>query len=176
MKRIFLLLAMVGMTAFQSCSDDDTADQQDTDTIALVFDINRDFSSAGEIVFPFEPNEVFSGDVVLVYWMETTTNGNPVWRLIPQDFFFPNNEYPGVTGFLTYNFDFSTTEAIIYADSDINLAAIPTFTQDQIFRIVVVPGLNPVQARGTNASNLDTKDYEAVAKAFGIKESNVVKR
>lgn len=179
MKRIFLLLAIVGMTAFQSCSDDDTADQidTDTDTIGLVFDINRDFNAAGRIEFPFEAGEVYPGDVVLIYWMEgTTTNGNPIWRLIPQDIYFPNNEYPGITGYLTYNFDFTTTEAVIYAESDVNLAAIPNYTQDQIFRIFVVPGANPIQARGSSQSSIDVKDYESVAKAYGIKESNVIKR
>lgn len=177
MKRIFLLLAIVGITAFQSCSSDDDVVVTDTDTIGLVFDITRTFNAAGEIVFPFEANEVYPGDVVLVYWMEgTTSSGNPIWRLIPQDFFFPNAEYPGITGFLTYNYDFDVTQATIYADSDINLAAIPTFSQGQVFRIFVAPGRNPIQARMSSASSVDYKDYDAVAKAYGIKESNVIKR
>lgn len=176
MKRIFLLLAIVGITAFQSCSSDDDVVVTDNDTVGLVFDINRTFSSNGEIVFPFEANEVFSGDVVLIYWMEgTTANGNPIWRLIPQDFYFPNNEYPGITGYLKYNYDFDTTQTIIYADTDINLASIPTFSRNQIFRIFVAPGSNPIQAKNANA-NIDYKDYDAVAKAYGIKESNVIKR
>lgn len=181
MKRIFLLLAIVGMTAFQSCSDDDTADQidTDTDTIGLVFDVTADFNTAGEIEFPFESGEVYPGDVVLVYWMEgTTTNGNPIWRSIPNGVSFPNDEYPALTGNLNYDFDFTTTEAIIYAFSNINLAAIPNFTQDQIFRIFVVPGANPIQVNGraANQPKVDFNDYEAVAKAYGIKESNVIKR
>lgn len=177
MKRIFLLLAIVGMTAFQSCSSDDDVTVTDTDTVGLVFDITRTFGSNGQIVFPFQTNEVYPGDVVLVYWMEaTTTSGNPIWRLIPQDFFFPNAEYPGINGFLTYNYDFDTTQAVIYADSDINLAAIPAYTQGQVFRIFVAPGQNPIQAKNANIPTVDYKDYDAVAKAYGIKESNVIKR
>ena len=168
MKRIFLLLTVVAMTAFTGCSSDD--DRIDNDTVGLVFDITRSFASDGTIEFPFNPGEVYSGDVVLIYWMEsTTTSGNPVWRLIPQDFFFDNG------GYLTYNYDFTTTEAIIYADTDQVLSSIPDFTQGQIFRIVVVPGQNPIFAKSANSS-VDTKDYNATVTAYGINDKNVQMR
>ncbi|TPD66948.1 hypothetical protein [Flavobacterium microcysteis] len=181
MKRILLLLAIVGMTTFQSCSNDD--DRVDNDTVALVFDVNKSFNAQGEIIFPFNAGEVFSGDVVLIYWMEsTTTSGNPIWRLIPQNISFPNNEYPGVSGLLTYNYDFTTTEATIWTETNINLASIPNYTVGQFFRIVVVPGQNPIFARTSEntgksvAQTVDYNDYNAVVKAFGIKEQNIKTR
>jgi hypothetical protein len=181
MKRILLLLAIVGMTALQGCSNDD--DRVDNDTVGLVFDINKSFNAQGEIIFPFNAGEVFSGDVVLIYWMEsTTTNGNPVWRLIPQNIYFPNNEYPSISGYLTYNYDFTTTEAKIWTETDINLASIPNYSVGQFFRVIVVPGQNPIFARSagnkgkTVTQTVDYKDYEAVVKAYGIKEENIVTR
>lgn len=176
MKRIFLLLTVVAMTALTGCSSDD--DRVDNDTVGLVFDITRNFSADGTIEFPFNSGEVFSGDGVLIYWMEgTTSNGNPIWRLIPQDLYFPNAEYPTLNGYLTYNYDFTTTEAIIYADTDQPLAAIPNYTVGQIFRIIIVPGQNPIQARTANTTpSVDTKDYQAVIKAYGINDSNVQMR
>lgn len=176
MKRIFLLLTVVAMTALTGCSNDD--DRVDNDTVGLVFDITRSFASNGTIEFPFNTGEVFSGDVVLIYWMEgTTSNGNPIWRLIPQDIYFPNNEYPNLTGFFTYNYDFTTTEAVIYADTDQNLAAVPNYTVNQIFRVVVVPGQHPVIAKSAGPTqNVDNKDYKAVVKAYGINDGNVPMR
>jgi len=172
MKRIFLLLAIVGMTAFQSCSDDDTADQidTDTDTIGLVFDVTASFNSAGEIVFPFEAGEVYPGDGVLIYWMESV--GAPVWRPVPQTLYFEDG------AFLTYNYEFTRARAKIFADSDLNLATLSDYMIDQTFRIIVVPGADPIQVNGRVASQpkVDFNDYEAVAKAYGIKESNVIKR
>lgn len=177
MKRIFLLLAIVGITAFQSCSSDDDAVVTDNDTIALVFDVTASFNSNGEIVFPFETGEVYPGDGVLVYWMESTVGGNPVWRPVPQTVYFPNNEYPGLNGFITYNYDFTTTRTRIFLETD-SFGLIPNYTQSQIFRIVVVPGSDPIQVNGraVNQSTVDVNDYNAVVKAYGIKESNVIKR
>lgn len=165
------------MTAFQSCNSDDTADQKDTDTVALVFDVTASFNSNGDIVFPFETGEVYPGDGVLVYWLESTVGGNPVWRPVPQTVYFPNNEYPALDGFITYNFDFTTTRTRIFVETD-SFGLIPNYTQGQIFRIVVVPGSNPVQVNGKVASQstVDVSNYDAVAKAYGIKESNVIKR
>ncbi len=175
MKRIFLLLAIVGMTAFTGCSNEDDVDN---DTIGLVFDINRSFAADATIEFPFNTGEVYPGDVVLIYWMESTTaSGDPVWRLMPQDIYFPNNEYPSLSGYLTYNYDFTTTEAIIYADTDLSLGAIPNYTVDQFFRVIVVPGQNPIFAKSANTktdlSTVDVSNYKEVVKAYGINESNI---
>lgn len=172
MKRIFLLLTVVAMTALTGCSNDDDRVITDNDTIGLVFDINRSFASNGTIEFPFEQGEVFPGDVVLIYWMESTTpNGNPVWRLMPQTVTFEGG------GFLTYNYDFDISEAIIYAESNLVLNSIPDYTVDQIFRIIVVPGQNPVIAKSASPTKtVDNKDYNAVVKAYGINDSNVQMR
>jgi len=91
MKRIFLLLAMVGMTAFQSCSDDDTADQIDTDTIAEVFEINQNttFNAGNDytISYPLIP-QIYSSDMILVYRLSGDDGGNDVWEALPQTYFF----------------------------------------------------------------------------------------
>lgn len=167
MKRIFLLLAIVGMTAFQSCNSDDTADQKDTDTIAEVFEINQGTTfTAGngyKISYPLNP-QIYSSDMILVYRLSGTDGGNDVWEALPQTYFFTNG-----AEFLQFTFDFSIRNLNIYIDSNFPAEQEPAFSANQVFRVVIVPGF--LSNKGT--STVDFSDYNAVIQAYGLNDSNI---
>jgi len=114
-------------------------------------------SSAFEIVIDFnETNaysfieaygfDVYPSDVTLVYILWDTVNGQDIWRLLPQTVEFDD-------GTLTYNYDFTQTDVSFFLDgtTDFNTLG-PEWTQDQVFRVVVVPADN---VDGLDVSNLD---------------------
>lgn len=168
MKRIFLLLAVVGMTAFQSCSSDDTADQNDTDTIAEVYEIrNVNFLNDGTgnygIVSELNP-QIFNSDMVLVYRRAGNAGGNPIWESLPKSIYFDNGAV------LDYNFDFTVNDISIYLGYSNATALSPAYISNQLFRVVIIPGY--LSNRGGNSS-IDLSDYNAVVKAYGLNDKNI---
>lgn len=162
MKKIFLFFALAGMAVFTGCNNDDDVD---SDTISEVFEINGvDFFAADNytVVVPLNP-PIFSSDVVLVYRRVGSSQGNPIWRLLPQTYFFPEGE-------LEYITDFTVNDVSINIDSDFNLGLVPEFTQNQTFRIVIVPGYF--------SNTVDVNNYDAVMSALeaGGQEVTVIER
>lgn len=98
--------------------------------------------------------EVLPSDVTLVYVLWETLNGQDVWRLTPQTVEF--NE-----GTLTYNYDFTQTDVRFFLDGtiDFNLLDL-SYTQNQVFRVVVVPA--------DNNGRMDYSDLSVVMDAYGI--------
>ncbi len=151
MKKIFLFLAMAGMAAFTGCSDDDP----DNDTISQVIEItNVDFLPSNNFTIFYEfAGPTFDSDVVLVYRLDNV-DGFDVWQQIPRTIFLPGG------GEVDYDFNFTANDVEIFmASNDLaDLTALPELTQNQIFRIVRVPGYF--------ANTLDTSDYNAVMSAL----------
>ena len=175
MKRILLLLAIVGMTAFQGCSNDD--DRIDRDTIAEVFEINQNtnFNSLNNyrISYTLNPN-IFNSDMILIYRLDGQDNGQDVWVPLPKTYYFNGG------GELDYSFDFSTREIFIYLGFTDSALLLPEFTQSQVFRVVIIPGFlsnKPAKSSGKGATStpasVDYNDYYAVMKAYGLNDSNV---
>ena len=104
-------------------------------------------SSAFEIVVDFDDSnnyefieaygfEVFPSDVTLVYILWNTIDGQDVWRLMPQTVVFSD-------GSLVYNFDFTQSDVRFFLDGTTDLSLLDdVWTQDQVFRVVVVPADN----------------------------------
>lgn len=169
MKKILLLFAVTGLLTFTSCSDDD--DKHDSDTISEVFEVTDvDFVSSGnyEITVPLNPN-IYSSDMLLVYRLVPEQSGSiDVWEPIP----VTKYNVSGVNGAeIDYGFNFSQADVVIYMGSNDNLANFPEYTQNQVFRIVIVPGYLS-NKQSTNA-HVDFSDYNAVIKAFGINDKNI---
>jgi hypothetical protein len=135
------------------------------------------FASAIELIGDFTPADdfqiveafgfdVFPADVPLVYikWDELD-DGTELWRQLPQSAYLEQ-------GILTYNFDFTTADFSLFLDGTVpDFAALdPIYLNNQVFRIVVVP------AEFLETARVGAKSYENVTKAFGIKESDFVKR
>jgi len=144
MLRTFKIIFPVAFVLFFiSCVEDDgNLTVVEDGTLGQVFEVVANFNQANEFssLFSFPNNlEVFEADQALVFLLEdvidngdgTTTD---VFTPVPQSFFLNqgtlqygfNHTFEDVSLFLTANFDLTTL-------SD-------DFTQNQIFRIVVLPG------------------------------------
>lgn len=168
MKKILLLFTALGALTLSSCTnDDDNVAVVGSDTIAEVFEVNNVFFTAAgnySITVPLDP-VIFNNDVVLVYRLTGTDNqGNDVWSITPNIVY---NSF----GEARYTSDFSINSVVVYIDSpDYDITLTPQLLQNQVFRIVIVPGSTNGQAR---AAKPDYSDYNAVIKQYGINESNI---
>jgi hypothetical protein len=147
---------------------------------ARVFDFSWTFTEEDDYTFAlgFEENEitVAPSDVIMVYAFAGAIDNpddpeNPIlfWSPLPQTFTAEDGERA------TFNFAYSSLFMFLFiqTDADVDLANYPDFTDDQIFRMVVIPG---EQMNGRRAGPaVDLKDYEKVKAYFNIDERNVRK-
>ncbi|GGG33197.1 hypothetical protein GCM10011344_37620 [Dokdonia pacifica] len=158
MIRKILPLLLFSFILFSCANDDDI----NTDTIGQTFEIsNVDFITTDGfqgVVNVVVPNNisVFESDVPLVFILDpaaTAANGVDVFEPLPRSFFFNNG------GFAQYRFNFIFDDATGIFDLDLVLesddfdALGNDFTQNQIFRIVIVPS---EFAETHNTDNLNT--------------------
>jgi hypothetical protein len=166
MKKITLVLAFIGMIMLQGCTVNENTDTIDNDTISEVWEYNVNvnflFSNNYTRTLVF-PRPIFNSDMVLVYRLSGIFQGQDVWKLLPETYFFPD----GTLNF-RYDFDFTTTEAVVFLEGfdleGISLA----FRTNQVIRVVVVPGFF-----GKTAQTVDLNDYNAVVQAYNIDDSKV---
>ncbi len=167
MKKITLVLAFIGMITLNSCTvnEVDDAPQYDSDTIAEVFEVTTSFGPNNNYsrLVTFTP-PIYSSDMVLVYHLYDVVNGDDVWRIMPQTYYFDN----GVE--LDYNFDFTKYDVNLFLDSNDNLNNFSSaWTQNQTFRLVVVPGSFKMSNKG------NFTDYNATIEMLGYKDSKIKK-
>ena len=150
MKKLVSLLSVV---LFMSCVVEEGIDGRDGGLIVSnAFEIVVDFNANNnyEIVEPYG-FDVFEYDVTLVYILWETDNGQDVWRLLPQSTIFVG----GAT--LTYNFDFTQTDVKLFLEGTANFDNLDAvWTQDAVFRIVVVPADNV-----SSLSNPEMTDFDS---------------
>lgn len=105
-----------------------------------IFEMEGDFSPSNnyELFFSF-PNgfKVYDSDIVLVYilWDVVNVNGKntDVWRLLPQTIVLDE-------GVIQYNFDYTIYDVRVFLEATIPFnALLPAETQNQVFRIAVLP-------------------------------------
>lgn len=170
MKKIFLLLATFGLLTLSGCNNDDDRiidnGYVDNDTYSEVVDLNNvnlgfDASTGRySIVFPLDP-PIFSSDVILAYrWIND--DGFWVWDPIPATLYLSDGNE------VDYRFNFNEESVLIYADATFNLASAPEFTQNQSFRIVIVPGYF--------AETMQTNDYDSVMSSLRQSQIEVKQR
>ncbi|MGB7393341.1 MAG: collagen-like protein, partial [Pricia sp.] len=129
-------------------------DEQNLYETILTFD---DFTS-----FDVQPN-----DGILVYQFDRAVdfdNGNTenVWNLIPQSFFTEQ-------GTVQFTSGYTATDVEILISGNFDLIDLDTgFTQDQIFRIVIVPGI-------AAEAKMDKANIASVMSTFGLSEKDVQK-
>ena len=142
MKNLLLFLAITSSIIFSSCDGQEgPPGEPGINILGQVFEVSIDFNTGnnfGQLV-TFPSNiEVFESDVVLVYLLtDVVPDGNggtlDVWSQLPQTFF-------PAQGTLLYTFDHTFIDAKIFLDANFNLSLLgPQFTNDQIFRIAIVP-------------------------------------
>lgn len=161
MKRIILLLAITATFLFQGCSP---KEEIHTDLLAEVFQVRTSFTAANNYSKLITLNPpIYNSDMVLVYRLFDLVNGQSLWRQMPQAVYLPQGE-------LDYNFDFTRNDINIFLESNFDLTTLEaTWSQNQVFRVVIIPGY----LSNKNANTVDFRDYNAVVKAFNIKESQV---
>ncbi|WP_299253365.1 collagen-like protein [uncultured Aquimarina sp.] len=186
MKKIFTLLFLSSIL-FTACEGDQGPPGFDglpgpegpAGDVASVFEIdNVDFASTDGISASIGvtiPNqiEVFESDVALVFVVDpiatAANNGVEVWEPLPRTFLFTDGGFAQ----FRYNFIFDDPSGIfdleIILESD-NFTTLDTsFTQNQIFRIVIVPG-----AFAQN-KNIDLYTMENVLSSLKLNANDIVK-
>ena len=165
MKRIILLLAFVGTFAFQGCSGPE-GPQGATgySAEAEVFEVTTSFSTSNNFAKLVTLNPaILNSDMVLVYRLFDVVNGADVWRSLPQTVYLTQGD-------LDYNFDFTKYDVNIFLDSNFDLTTLsPSWAQNQVFRIVIIPGYLSNKKRKT----IDFNDYNALVKAFNINKNQI---
>lgn len=162
MKKLFTLLAVVVLVSLQSCTTTDP-NVIDNDTISEVSEVKTSFNSSNNYTKIVGFNRsIYASDVVLVYHLYDVVNGEDVWRPLPQTYYIDN------VGAIDYNFDFTRNDVKIFMGANFALNTIPSsWTQNQTFRIVIVPG--------RFSSLIDKNNYVAVLAALNLNESQVQK-
>ena len=113
----------------------------------------------------FTSFEVFESDAVLVYRFDGTVEYDDnttadAWSLIPQNFFLPE-------GTIQYTNAHNFIDVEIFIDGNFDLSNLdPAFTNDQLFRIVILPS-------EFAQSKLDKSNLKAVMNSVGVEEKDV---
>lgn len=166
MKKIFLLLVVAAATAFTSCNNDDDRVVVDNDTIGETFDVGsvnftpdpaNPASNMWAATVPLDP-AIFDSDVILVYRQSGLSAGKPIWDLMPNAYYLPEGE-------LNYSADFSVNEVVLYVSAEFPLETTPQYTQNQRFRVVIVPS--------DFSATVDKSNYDAVVNALNISENDI---
>ena len=161
MKKITLILVFVGTLLLQGCST-----TEDTDTISEVFEYNNVnfFPNDYSVVLNF-PHTIFDSDMVLVYRLSGSFNGEDIWKVLPETYYFDDGTLD-----LRYDFDFTINDAEVKIEG-FDLAGVSNaFKLNQRLRVVTIPGYVV-----NKNSKVDFTDYKAVMKAYRINENKIIK-
>lgn len=164
MKKITLVLAFIGMIMLQSCTvNEDNQNPIDNDTISEVWEYtNVNFQPNSYSVILSYPHSIYTSDMVLIYRLSGQFQGEDIWKLQPETFFFDD----GTLDF-EYNFNFTRFDAEVYMNGFDLQTVSNQYRLNQVFRVVVVPGYFGKKTA------LKNKEYKAVIKALNIDESKI---
>ncbi len=163
MKNIITLLIVVGIFSFQSCTVNEVDSPVDNDTISTVFEnetpYNFTVNNGYKINFRL-PYTIYSSDMVLVYRLTGTVNGNDLWEFLPETHYFPDG-----TRDFSYNFDFTRNDVQVYLEGN-NLGSLNSiYRLNQTFRFVIIPA----ELRYA----VDVNKYSQVMNTLNLQESQV---
>ena len=159
MKKITLFLVFIGMMTLQSCevTELDTAPRTEVFEVTTSFNSNNNFSSLVE----FNP-PIYSSDAVLVYHLYDTVNGQDIWKLMPQTYYFNDG------GELDFNFDYTRFNVNIFLSANFSLNTLPSsWTQGQTFRIVIIPA--------NFATTINKNNIDSVMSALNVNKTEIQK-
>ena len=168
MKKIFILFSAVGLLSLTGCNNDDDVVVAPTNQV-----VENEVFQVGPVNFTFDNSinmyssiydlnpQIEAADVVLVYrrTFDPGANNAPVWQLIPRTI------HDGEVREIDYDYNFDQTSILFTVDANFDLAG-TAYISNQIFRVVILPGYD-------SSARFDYSNYDAVAKRFNIKESDV---
>ena len=141
MKKILILCITLSSILITSCEGPEGPQGSDGSDGGLIvsqaFEIELDFTTSNNYEY-LEPYgfQVYPTDVTLVYILWEVSNGQEIWRLLPQNVEFND-------GTLTYNYDFTQIDVRFFLDGTVDFETLDSvWTQNQVFRVVVVPADN----------------------------------
>jgi hypothetical protein len=163
MRKISTLFAVIGMILISSCEGPQGPpgfDGQDG-LIAEVFEVTTSFNSANNFskVVVLTPT-IYASDVVLVYRLVNVFQGQDVWKLLPDTYYFNDG-----TRDFSYDFDFTISDVNIYMVGNNLETVADQFRLNQVLRIVIVPG--------SFSAAINKNSYTDVMAALNMKESQV---
>jgi hypothetical protein len=162
MKKIFTLLAIVGLFSLQSCTVNDGPLVDDT--TSSVFEVTTSFNSTNDysklITFNYP---IYTSDVVLVYRLSgVTSQGSDIWKLLPETHYFGD----GTLDF-GYDQDYTTRDVNVFMIGNNLQTVAAEFRLNQVLRIVIVPA--------GYATSINKNSYEAVMSTLKLNESQIQK-
>jgi hypothetical protein len=165
MKRILSSLAILFAFVFSSCEGPaGPPGPTGYSAEAIVYEtIPIDFNAPSYGVFFTFPRPALSSDHVVAYRLVAVQNGVDVWKPIPENFYFANGTFD-----FGYNFDFTRFDVNFFLEGYDLQTLSPVYTQNQIFRIVIIPGQF---AR----KNYRLDDYKSLESALNLNERDVIK-
>lgn len=164
MKKIVLLVAVVGSMIFSSCEGPQGETGYSAEATVYETDPINFLAPSFGVFYTF-PKAALRSDHVLVYRLSGVDQGEDVWQLIPQYRFFPN----GTLDF-GYNYDATRFDVNIFLEGNDLQTLTDDLRLEQIFRVIIIPG--QFANKGAK-SNIDLSDYNAVIKAYKIDESKI---
>ena len=170
MKKLFTLCSLLIFT-ISSCSSDGEmgprgpqgppGEPGEDGTAATIFEASVTFTEDNNytafVGIP-ETIEIYDSDLVLVYLLERVDEetGADVWSLLPQTFYLDEGQ-------LVYNYTHTSFDVELFLHGTVDLSTLgEAYTDDQIFRIAVVP------AGSLDESAVDVSSYHAVQKALNV--------
>lgn len=128
--------------------------------VSAAFEIEIDFNAGNNYSFIEAYGfDVFPSDVTLVYILWDTVNGQDIWRLLPQTVEFAD-------GTLIYNYDFTQDDVSFFLEGITDFENLGNeWTQNQVFRVVVVPA--------DNIDTVDISNLNNVIQASNIENFNI---
>jgi hypothetical protein len=164
MKKIFLFLAVAGITLLSSCEGPEgPAGYSAEATVYELLPIT--FQAPGFGVIYTYPQATSASDHALVYRLSGSdpVTGARVWQLIPQSKYFVDGTFN-----FAYNYDATQYDVNIYLEGEDLETLNAEWRENQIFRVVIIPG-----QLSQSKSSIDTTNYYAVVNAYNIHEKDV---
>jgi len=164
MKTITTILLLSSVIIFNACEGPQgPPGEPGVNILGTVFEIEGDFTPENDYLLYYEfPNnfEIYNSDIVLVYILWEQSNGLDIWRLMPQTVALKTiSDTWSDTDVLQYNFDYTLNDVQIFLEGTMDFSTLlPGETDDQVFRIVVLP------ADFAAKKSVDISDFNSLMK------------
>ncbi|NAW51765.1 hypothetical protein GNY06_10410 [Elizabethkingia argentiflava] len=186
MRKSILAFAFGTAILFTTVSCDrnnDTQIQNDQDTVALVTEINVTFRKQNYYAqYEDFKHNINKADNVLIYRLDGIANGKNVWHFIPRTYYVSNADNTAQKE-IDFNYDFSISGVTFTIGGTFNKINpenyVVPYLNNQRFRAVIIPGNMAAKTSksynkgGLSSLPVNYQDYNAVAKYYNIKESDV---
>lgn len=163
-KLVSVFVLFIGLVVLQSCTGPEgpRGPQGYPGPASEVFEVTTSFTFGNgyESIFNLNP-PIYSSDVVLVYELSGIHQGQDIWKLLPQTYYFDQE-------IMSYNYDFTTTDFRLFMDATFDVGFLdPSWREGITFRIVIIPGYFSVL-------DVDVSDINAVMSHLNLNDASFI--